>query len=932
MRKQSKAGVALVASFALCATLGAGTAFAGATTQVGGDGAQWIIPTTSMTNTVWKDADGNLVAANTEGATQYKVLTTWAEAWSTSGPDYLGISNSAYFGNGGNGNPKVTDANSASKTNTVGVWATAANESPNAYNWNMFYNLYANSAEGIAAGATTSDWTSVSTTTNGGADWDTSSGVWCGFKYRPEVVWTNNNLSADQAKTYISYIKEGKYSATATAGSGRGAVYTPGDTDSSFAVYGDSEYNPAIVSPNNNSPYSFVNSAYELADAAQQVIDATASNTGLAEGEALDWKSVNKLPRSNRYSETVTECATDIEQLAKGSVYYALSKIADGTVSKKKVAYVCYPWNYSSTDRQTGTTTTVTDATQVVVAVYDYTENIGSGPMDGRASWTPLAVDQLSTANKYGEKTGGGSVSTEDQAKGNSTTTYQLYYATADDLASCDVVYCSPNVAKSQTELQQWIETNATSETSKEKAKSLSYLATWPCITNGSNYTMEKLIYGAYGLDFIYPELFPSMELSSYWTSNIYHVADSSLQSAMSWIFASASLPTGVSLSNIPANYNDDAVRAKFAAGLSYFNTNKTTDATIVRVLSNTALDGTTELSGNPYVFGAFEPSDTWNSEPIEEKTQTGIAGENRYQTMNAIATNAFSGTCDYAVIASGEGFADALAASSLAGALDAPTLLVSDDHTAEAVEAMKTLGVKEFYVVGGVNSVSETAVAALVSQSGAEFADRIAGENRQQTAELVAEQTIKTAGASTTAIIATGKNFADSLSISPYAFDTCTPIYLTKDDGTFDDATVAAIKAAGYTNFIIAGGVNSVSDSVAEQLGIEAAAITRLAGDSRYETSVEIAKYTIANDDNFSWHGVTIADGKNYPDALAGTCYAANNGNVLLLTTGDSTAATTLLQSNAENIFHLTYLGGLNSVTQETRDALFAAIQWFTE
>ena len=608
--KKWVAGVCVASAVAVGATMGASAmAFASATTDIsdinGGSGANWTVPTTPMTNTVWKDKDGNVVAANTKGATQYKVLTTWAEAWSTSGPDYLGVSNSAYYGNGGNGNAKVTNYVQAQKNSMVGIWATSANESPNAYNWNTFYNFYAE-----AQNKTASDWTTVSTTSNGGSDWDSASGVWCGFKYRPEVVWLNNNLNASATATYVKQINDGQYSATAT----KNGTYAPnagedGKYDSSFAVYGDSTYNPTVIQPNNNSPYSFVASAYELANASEKIISSTASNPGLSSGETLDWKTVNKLPRSNRYSESVTECALNIEKLARGSVYYTLSKIADGTVNKKKVAYVAYPANYSSTDRS-GKTTVITDSTHVVVAVYDYTECIGQGSMDGRASWSPLAVDQLSTDSVYKARSAGGSVASND----NSTTTFTLYNATADDLASCDVIY-SPQNSVTASEWQSWIEQNATPANAK-KASKISYIAASPAITNGSNFTMEKLIYGAYAMDCFYPELFPNMQLSTFWFNKVYHIKSANLGEVMSWGYAKASLPAGTSLATIGNSFNVSNVLAKFEAGYQYFTKNKTSDATIVRVLANKAIDGsTTGSDGNAFVFNGFEPTSTWTSE-----------------------------------------------------------------------------------------------------------------------------------------------------------------------------------------------------------------------------------------------------------------------------------------------------------------------------
>ncbi|MDO4502895.1 MAG: hypothetical protein Q4D06_06895 [Coriobacteriia bacterium] len=612
MRKRFLMGVTLASTVALSATLGAGMAFGAAVTDIsdinGGNGASWTVPTSPMTNTVWKDADGNIVDANTPGAKQYKVLTTWAEAWSTAGPDFLGVSNSAYYGNGGNGNAKVTNYTQAQKSSMVGIWATSANESPNAYNWNTFYNFYAE-----AMNKTASDWSCVSTTSNGGSDWDSASGVWCGFKYRPDVVWTNNNLNAAAAADYVKQINEGKYSASATKATDGNKTYVAdanedGSYDSSYAQYGDATYNPQVISPNNNSPYSFVASAYQLADASAKVIADTANNPGIGD-EALTWKNANKLPRSGRYSETPTECALNVEKLARGSVYYTLSKIADGTVNKKKVAYVAYPFGYSVTNRD-GSVTTYTDDTQVIVAEYDYTENIGSGPMDGRASWSPLTVDQLSTKNVYAPRAAGTAVSGTD----NSTTTFTLYYATADDLADCDVVY-SPHRTVTSKEWKEWIEKNATPSKAANASK-ISYVAASPAITNGSNYTMEKLIYGAYAMDTIYPELFKNMEMSSYWFNKIYHIKASNLAETMSWGYAKSSLPAGTSLATIGNGYDVNKTLNKFEQGYKYFQASKDKDATIARVLANKALDGSVaDSAGNPYAFNGFTPTSTWVDE-----------------------------------------------------------------------------------------------------------------------------------------------------------------------------------------------------------------------------------------------------------------------------------------------------------------------------
>ncbi len=720
--KKRKLGIVGVVTAALCASLFAGTAFAAGISSSTDLNANWTIPTTPMTNTIWKDAKGNVVPEGTEGATQYKVLTTWAEAWSTSGADYLGVSNSAYYGNGGNGNATITSMKVAQRDTTAGVWATSANTSPNAYNWNSYYNLYA--AVQISGGynAELSDWQAMISGANAGAGgtyWDTSSGVWCGFKYRPDVVVTSNNLSSGQAAVTIDQIQKGQYSATytiVTEGEGRDATSyyyaapdDEGKYDESYYVWGDENYDPEIMSYNNNSPYSFVASGYQLANLAQDVIaqNDKIDYPGIGADETVTWQTAQQLPRSNRYSESVMNCALNIEMLAKGSVYYTLSQIDQGNVDRKKVAYVTYqPGSNQSPNED-----------EMVVAVYDYTENIGTGPMDGRTSWTSLAVDQLGADGSLTvqtEKTGGSTVGEGDYD--SSTTTYVLYYASADDIASCDVVYCSPNVTMTQTELQEWINTYATTTALKNRATEISYLTTWPVVTNGSNYTFEKFIYGAFGMDFIYPELFPSMELSCYWCDACYHLTDESITSAMSWIYSTASLPAGATLSDIPATYSRNHLLAKFVEGLDYFNSNKTTDATISRVLANRALDGTTTYGNdNPYVFNGFEPTDYWQGSEVYTAPDTSDLEAAIAEAEAAIASGSYTqGTQDALEVALAEAqevLADANNAYADQAEVDAATAALEDAIAALQTQFTDVTDPSEYYYDAVYNMVAIGAI-----------------------------------------------------------------------------------------------------------------------------------------------------------------------------------------------------------------------------
>ena len=620
----------------VAATVALTVALPGSALALGGSsnnkdmGASWVVPTTPMTNTVEKNGK------------EYKVVTTWAMAWSTSGPDFLGINNSSFYGNGGNGNANVTNTTIGSTQTLLGIWASEANEVPNTFNWNSFYNLYAD--EQTAAGNAMAK-TDMACTANS-PEWDTTAGVWGPFKYRPEIIWLCNNLNATQTAQYVGYINNGQYvtnltkteisvdeynalpdeeKAGYTADNPRNPTkYTKTETTmsenkdsegaSEFYIEGDETYAPKVMQPVSTNPYTFVESAYVLAGYADQVIAETASMPGLAENEQLNWKTMNKLPRSTRYAESADECAMNIERIARGSVYYTLAKIADGTVARKKVAFV-------------GSIPNDTDATHVTTVVYDYTEDIAGGisanstsyGLGGRASWSPLVVDQLGQDGSLDLVADGDHLLTNGGAAGDPdlitvqqpAMTRTVYLATADDLAGCDVVYA----ANQNYTVQQWrdfIKTNATSNEAKEAADTVQIVAGTPYVCNGSNYTMDKLIYGAFAMDCLYPELFPNMENSTFWYNKVYHIKAAMLGSAMTWAFGQATLPAGAELSSIGSSYSADATIAKYDTGLAYFQANSTTDPTLVRVLSSTGIDGSTSVGGTAYNYANFAPSTFW--------------------------------------------------------------------------------------------------------------------------------------------------------------------------------------------------------------------------------------------------------------------------------------------------------------------------------
>jgi putative cell wall-binding protein len=249
------------------------------------------------------------------------------------------------------------------------------------------------------------------------------------------------------------------------------------------------------------------------------------------------------------------------------------------------------------------------------------------------------------------------------------------------------------------------------------------------------------------------------------------------------------------------------------------------------------------------------------------------LSGGNRFVTAAEICRAGWQ-KADTVVLANAYNYADALAGAPLAYALNAPILMTAanslDANTRACIEQ---LGAKNIVLVGGESSISQVLAEALSKDY---KVSRVSGGNRYQTALKIAVELEKLTGKrADTAIIATGANFADALSISPYAAIKGYPVLYANPVTGLSAETAEHIKGM---NALLVGGEASVPNSVLTQAELRSS--YRLSGGNRYVTSFEIAKYT----DKAYGKDVSIATGQDFPDALTGSVLAAKLKTPLLL------------------------------------------------
>ncbi len=288
------------------------------------------------------------------------------------------------------------------------------------------------------------------------------------------------------------------------------------------------------------------------------------------------------------------------------------------------------------------------------------------------------------------------------------------------------------------------------------------------------------------------------------------------------------------------------------------------------------------------------------------------IGGDDRIDTAGKISKKYYS-YADNVIIARKDDFPDALTASVLAKALNAPILLTDTNKLDERVaNELKRLGVKKAYIIGRENAISEFTESEIKKITGA--TERIGGSDRYETSSLVANKVVSLVGKKGRAVVATGQNFADSLSISPYAAKMGYPILLVKQN-KLPQIISKTIKDLSINEVYIVGGDSAVSVKLEKTLP---KLIKRIGGIDRYETSAKIADEFFTNAKK-----AYMASGQVFADALVIGPVAANDNAPVLLT--KKSELPKAIKANIDRVHYekITIVGLENAVSKAVIEAI---------
>ena len=298
--------------------------------------------------------------------------------------------------------------------------------------------------------------------------------------------------------------------------------------------------------------------------------------------------------------------------------------------------------------------------------------------------------------------------------------------------------------------------------------------------------------------------------------------------------------------------------------------------------------------------------------EPVPVTDVTRYFGATRYETAIR-AADAYKAQLEVdmfnaVIIACGTNYADALAGSYLSAVKHAPILLVR--NTPGEIQLVQDYIKKNLkhggmiYMLGGEAVVPDSAVAGLRAYD----IKRLWGSDRYETNVKILQE----AGVSGDEIlVASGTGFADSLSASA----TGKPILLVKN--TIQDSQKDYVESLKGKKFFVIGGSGAVNDEL-EAYFKTLGETKRLGGQTRYETSVSVAKQFFPEP-----KGAVLAYGANFPDGLCGGSLAnAMDGPLLLAANGKADQAAAYAKE--KGIKGGAVLGGPTLISDDSARAIF--------
>ena len=373
------------------------------------------------------------------------------------------------------------------------------------------------------------------------------------------------------------------------------------------------------------------------------------------------------------------------------------------------------------------------------------------------------------------------------------------------------------------------------------------------------------------------------------------------------------------------------AVSLSLGANVSFAdNENNKSETNVKAILDNSSKTETTKiqvkLDENNKVISNKNQNNKEEKKEAEVKSQKSakterIDAQNRFETAKKIKEKEFK-NADTAVIVNSNEFSDSISATNISNGKS--PILYTDSNKLDNLTKEALNGIKKVYITGGEKTISSKVVKEL-NGLGIEVI-RVKGKDRYDVNAKSATTSHPVSNKKQNVVIASGENFADSISSTSLAKKKNAPVLLVKKNEvpkSIKEYLNSFRKKGLLGDITIVGGENSVSKIVENELS-KLAKVTRIAGDDRYQTSVKVAKHVGVNSER-----TIVASGEKFVDVLAASPVAQKyNAPIVLVKKMDvprnedyktneqkSNSVESFFKQNKSNIMHTMVFGGKNTI-----------------
>jgi putative cell wall-binding protein len=304
------------------------------------------------------------------------------------------------------------------------------------------------------------------------------------------------------------------------------------------------------------------------------------------------------------------------------------------------------------------------------------------------------------------------------------------------------------------------------------------------------------------------------------------------------------------------------------------------------------------------------------------------IFGSDRFETAAHVSQTMFpdpvTSPPEVVYVGNGYNYPDALAAGPAAIAKNAPLLLTAPTYLpGPTADELARLHPGRVVIVGGASAVSDSVASAIGAAAPGATVDRLGGADRYETARMIVQEAFS-AGGSSVALVATGRNYPDALAAGPAAGHMGSPVILL-DGGasTIPQSTIDLMDALGVQFVGIVGGINAVSAGIESQLGSKFGAqnVARFSGATRYETAADL-NFNVFTQSDYAY----FASGVNFPDALAGAPLAGYDSAPLYLTPPTCEGGAAAQGVEDLHVNGITLLGGTAALSADVENLQLCA------